>query len=163
MTLSRLLAVVLIFLTSSLYAATLTGRVIGVSDGDTITILDADKVQTKIRLSGIDAPEKNQPYGQQSKQSLSDLIYDKAVLVEYEKEDRYGRTVGKILLNGQDINLEQIRRGLAWHYKKYMNEQPLDDRLAYTREEEAAKASRKGLWQDKSAIPPWDWRHRKSP
>ena len=101
------------------FAATIEGRVVGVADGDTITVLDTGKVQHKIRLAGIDAPEKAQPYGQTSKRSLSDLVYGKTVTVDTDKTDRYGREVGKVLVDGVDTNLEQVRRGLAWHYKAY--------------------------------------------
>jgi len=95
-----------IALTLPVVAATLDGVVVGVSHGDTVTVLDSRKQQHKIRLSGIDAPEKSQPFGQTSKESLSELIFHKAVSVDWDKQDRYGRTVGKILINGQDINLE---------------------------------------------------------
>ena len=95
-------------------AATIEGRV--VADGDTITVLDDNKVQHKIRLAGIDAPEKKQPFGQRSKQSLSDLVFDKAVTVETNKRDKYRREVGKVLVGGVDANLEQVKRGMAWHY-----------------------------------------------
>jgi endonuclease YncB( thermonuclease family) len=94
-------------------AATLTGKVVGVSDGDTITVLDAAKTQHKIRLAGIDAPEKAQPFGQKSKEHLSDSVFGKQVQVEYTKTDKYGRTVGKVLVNGMDANLEQIKAGFA--------------------------------------------------
>jgi endonuclease YncB( thermonuclease family) len=89
------------------------GRVVGVSDGDSVTVIDANKTQYKIRLAGIDAPEKAQAYGQKSKQSLSDLVFGKQVDVEWSKRDRYGRTVGKLMLGGVDINLEQIKNGMA--------------------------------------------------
>lgn len=145
------------------HADPLTGRVVGIADGDTLTVLDATGIQHKIRLSGIDSPEKGQPFGQRCKQSLSDLVYDHAVAVESNKRDRYGRVIGKVLVDGHDANLEQVRRGCGWHYRRYMNEQPLDDRLAYAAAEEAARAGGLGLWGDRDALPPWDWRraHRK--
>jgi endonuclease YncB( thermonuclease family) len=143
-------------------AATLSGRVVGVADGDTITVLDATNTQFKIRLSGIDAPEKKQAFGQVSKKSLSDLVYDKQVNVEYEKKDRYGRTVGKVLVNGVDANLEQVKHGLAWFYRKYQNEMVLADRLNYLHAEEAAHAAKAGLWFDAEPVAPWDFRHTKN-
>ena len=94
-----------------------TGNVVGVADGDTITVLNADKVQHKIRLTGIDAPEKKQPFGNRSKQSLSDMVFNKTVTVETDKRDSYGRELGKVLAGGKDMNLEQVRAGFAWHYK----------------------------------------------
>ena len=83
----------------------------GIADGDTLTLLDATNTQHKIRLSGIDSPEKGQPFGQVCKKSLSDLAYDRVAVVESTKLDRYGRVIGKVLVNGQDVNLEQVRRG----------------------------------------------------
>ncbi len=145
----------------NLQAAAIEGRVVGVSDGDTITVLDANNAQHKIRLSGIDAPEKKQPFGQRSKESLSDLVFNKPVAVDTDKQDRYGRKVGKVLVNGQDANLEQVKRGFAWHYKTYEREQPLLDRTAYTEAEIEAKAARRGLWADAEPVPPWDFRHNK--
>lgn len=142
-------------------AATIDGKVVGVSDGDTITVLDANNAQHKIRLSGIDAPEKKQPFGQRSKESLSDLVYDKAVAVETNKRDKYKRNVGKVLVDGLDANLEQIRRGMAWHYKAYEREQPAIDRKVYADAETEAKAARRGLWADAEPVPPWDFRHNK--
>ena len=140
-------------------ATTITGKVVSVADGDTITALDAGKVQHKIRLGGIDAPEKAQPYGQTSKQSLSDLVFGKTVTVDTDKTDRYGREVGKVLVDGVDTNLEQVRRGLAWHYKAYQREQPPEDRLAYAAAETDAAAAHLGLWQDAVTVAPWEWRH----
>lgn len=153
----------LLFLTTiSSYAATLSGRVVGVADGDTITVLDAKNTQFKIRLSGIDAPEKKQAFGQVSKKYLSDLVYGKQVNVDYEKQDRYGRTVGKVLVNGVDVNLKQVKQGLAWFYRKYQNEMVLDDRLNYLHAEEAAHAAKVGLWIDPEPVAPWDFRHNKN-
>ncbi len=143
---------------ASAAAGTLTGRVVGVSDGDTITVLDASKRTHKIRLLGIDSPEKKQPFGERAKQSLSDLVFDKQVTVEGSKQDRYGRDLGKIMLDGQDINLEQVRRGMAWHYKQYARDQSPQDRMAYAEAENAARQKRVGLWQDAHPVPPWSFR-----
>jgi endonuclease YncB( thermonuclease family) len=131
---------------------------VGIADGDTLTVLDATNTQHKIRLTGIDSPEKKQPFGQVCKQSLSDLTYGHTVAVEANKLDRYGRVIGKVLVDGQDANLEQVRRGCGWHYKRYMNEQRLDDRLAYNAAEESARAGRVGLWADRDPVAPWEWR-----
>jgi len=147
-------------LVSQASADTLLGRVVGIADGDTLTVLDASNTQHKIRLAGIDSPEKAQPFGQVCKQSLSDLAYDRTVQIDWNKVDRYGRVIGKVLVNGQDVNLEQIRRGCAWHYKQYQNEQTLEDRLGYAKAEDKAKAEKVGLWVEAGAVAPWEWRHR---
>ncbi|WP_047533501.1 thermonuclease family protein [Methylotenera sp. N17] len=143
---------------SPAYAELLQGRVVGVTDGDTITVLDATNNQYKVRLAGIDAPEKKQPFGQVAKRSLSDLIYNKTVLVDWTKHDRYERIVGKVWVNELDANLEQVKRGLAWHYTKYKKEQPLEDRLSYLHAQEEARESKTGLWIEPNPTPPWDWR-----
>lgn len=141
-------------------AETITGNVVGVADGDTITVLDADKVQHKIRLAGIDAPEKKQAFGNRSKESLSDLVFDKTVNVETEKRDRYGRQVGKVLVNGQDVNLVQVERGMAWFYRQYQREQSPNDRRLYEAAEDAARADKRGLWRDAEPTPPWEFRRK---
>ena len=141
-------------------ATTIEGRVVGVADGDTITVLDASDTQHKIRLAGIDAPEKHQPFGQRSKESLSDLVFGRAVMVETDKRDKYGRNVGKVLVDGNDANLEKVKRGLACHYKQYEKEQPANDRVEYAVAEGAARASRLGLWADAEPVAPWEFRHR---
>lgn len=148
----------LIFCATLANAQVIVGRVVGVADGDTITVLDALHTQYKIRLAGIDAPEKTQPFGNVSKKSLSDLTYDKVVTVDWHKQDRYGRIVGKVFIDGVDANLEQVKRGLAWFYKKYQNEQPLQDRLDYLHAQEAAEKSKLGLWVDDVPVAPWDFR-----
>ena len=142
------------------HAATIDGRVVSVADGDTITVLDADNVQHKIRLAGIDAPEKKQPFGQRSKQSLSDLVFDKAVTVDTNKRDKYKRNVGKVLVDGTDANLEQIKRGMAWHYKQYQREQSPADQQSYTAAEIEARAAMLGLWREAEQVPPWEFRHK---
>lgn len=156
-----LLVVAALLLVSTAYASTLVGRVVGVADGDTVTVLDATNTQFKIRLMGIDAPEKKMPFGQNSKQHLSDLVFNKQVTVEYNKQDKYGRTVGRILVNSVDANLEQVKAGLAWHYKQYQREQSVGDRAAYAQAEEQARSAHLGLWADPDPTPPWDWRHER--
>lgn len=136
------------------------GKVVSVADGDTITVLDAEKTQHKIRLQGIDAPEKAQAFGAKSKQALYELVHGKTVQVSFEKSDKYGRILGKVLLDGQDICHQQIKAGLAWHYKKYQNQQPLVDREAYSASETAAKNEKLGLWSDPRPVAPWDFRKR---
>lgn len=163
MKLSKLLAI-LLFLACfqySAYAELLIGKVVGVSDGDTITILDSANDQHKIRLTGIDAPEKAQAFGQASKKTLSDLIFNKEVEVLWVKHDRYQRILGKVVLNGQDICLEQVRRGMAWHYKKYQNEQSPEDRTKYFDAEKKARDAKVGLWIDNAPIEPAQFRHAK--
>ncbi|WP_305357082.1 thermonuclease family protein [Polaromonas sp.] len=154
-----LLAVTLTLgMSSGAAAGVLGGRVVAVTDGDTITVLEAGKVQHVVRLSGIDAPEKKMPFGQRSKQSLSDLVYGRWVEVVGEKNDRYGRLVGKVLVNGRDANLAQIQAGMAWHYKEYQREQTVTDRQMYAEAESNAAMTRQGLWADPNPVPPWDWR-----
>lgn len=155
------LVCLLLALGCTVHAETVTGRVVGVLDGDTIDVLDAGKVQHRIRLSGIDAPEKKQPFGNRSKESLSALAFDKIVDVETKKQDRYGRQIGKVLVNGQDVNLVQVERGMAWFYRQYQREQSPDDRRRYEAAEDAAKAQKRGLWRDAVPVAPSEFRHAK--
>lgn len=141
-------------------AGVVSGRVVRVADGDTITLLDVNKVQHKVRLAGIDAPERTQPYGERSRESLDELVAGKIVIVETHKKDRYGRLVGKVLVDGHDVNIEQVRRGMAWFYREYAHEQPAIDRQNYDQAEIEAKDFRKGLWADKSPVPPWEFRQK---
>lgn len=152
---------ILILVSLHANADQLVGVVVGVADGDTITLLTDLNERHKIRLLGIDAPEKNQAYGQLSKQSLSQQAFEQSVVIDWSKIDKYGRKVGKILINGTDINLNQIERGLAWHYKKYENEQSTNDRAIYSDAENLARKNQLGLWQEKAPTPPWDFRKRK--
>ncbi|MDQ2921714.1 MAG: thermonuclease family protein [Acidobacteriota bacterium] len=139
-------------------AQTLTGRVVRVADGDTVTVLDSTDTQHKIRLEGIDAPESHQAFGTQSKQNLSQMVFDKDVTVIFQKTDQYGRLVGKILLDGKDINLEQVKAGMAWHYREYQREQAPEDRELYAKAEDEARAARRGLWQDADPVEPGAFR-----
>lgn len=157
----NLISIVFLLLSLTSSAETISGRVVGISDGDTVTVLDSANTQYKIRLSGIDAPEKKQPFGQVAKKTLSDLIYDKHVDVSYSKSDRYQRVLGKILLANQDVNLEMLKSGMAWHYKKYQKEQPFEDRISYHNAETAARNQKRGLWVETNPIAPWDFRKAK--
>ena len=121
-------------------------------------MLDASRARHKVRLAGIDAPEKGQAFGARSKQSLSDCAFGHRAHVEGAKIDRYGRLVGKIVVDGVDCNLRQIEAGLAWHYKQYQREQSPKDRLVYAEAEETARERRAGLWRDQAPEPPWDYR-----
>lgn len=136
----------------------LTGKVVKVVDGDTIYALDDTQTRHKIRLAGIDAPERNQPYGLASRKHLGSLVAGKTVTIEYTKHDRYGRIVAKVLIDGVDVCLEQIKAGFAWHYKKYQNEQEPGDQALYAHAEDRARAERIGLWRDNKPTPPWQFR-----
>lgn len=141
-----------------LHAQSIQGLVVSIADGDTLTVLDAQKMQHKIRLAGIDTPERHQPFGQRAREALSTLVFQKVVLVLTEKKDRYGRWVGKVIIDGRDVNLALVVDGWAWHYKKYAREQSASDRLLYASAEEDARSQHRGLWSDPHAIAPWDWR-----
>lgn len=139
-------------------ANVITGNVVSIADGDTITVLDARRQQHKIRLSGIDAPEKKQAFGERSRQNLAAIVFNKTVSVEWDKQDKYGRTVGKVIVNGVDANLEQIKTGMAWWYEKYRREQSAEDQQRYAEAEQRAREGRIGLWRDTAPVAPWDWR-----
>jgi len=141
---------------------TVSGRVVGISDGDTITVLDRDKRQHKIRLAGIDAPEKGQAFGDRSRESLSHLVFDKAIDAHCHKKDRYGREVCKVMRGGTDANLEQLRAGMAWWYREYAKEQSAEDRASYAAAEDDARSARRGLWKDTKPVAPWEWRNRRA-
>ncbi len=139
-------------------ADVLNGRVVGISDGDTITVLDNSMQQHKVRLMGIDAPEKSQAFGSEAKQNLSNYIYKKIVNVEYKKLDKYKRIVGKVTLDGHDICLQMIHDGMAWHYTEYEKEQSKTDRELYREAEASAREIMVGLWQDSTPIKPSKFR-----
>lgn len=158
---------ILMFLLSLPAFADVTGVVVGVADGDTVTVLDAAKTQHKVRVAGIDAPEKAQPFGQRAKQRMSALVFGKVVRLEGDKRDRYGRTVAKVWVSPPDCQrcpqtldagLAVLTSGLAWHYKKYQNEQSPEDRERYAFAEDEARSKRAGLWAEGNPVPPWEWR-----
>lgn len=134
------------------------GQVIKVHDGDTVTVLDRNNKKFSIRLQGIDAPELKQDYGSDSQQSLERMVLGKQVSIFWTKVDKYRRTVGTIKIDGRDINIEQVKAGLAWHFKKYEDEQEPQDRLTYAAAEQHARATKLGLWQDLAPTVPGDWR-----
>lgn len=147
--------VLFLILQTLLSAYTLTGKVVSVTDGDTIKLLTTNNILYKIRLEYIDAPEKSQAFGKKSKNNLSKLLARKIVNVHYEKKDRYGRILGIVYTGDIDMNLRQIEDGYAWVYRRYC------DRKDYSNAEEYAKSKKLGLWHDKYPKPPWDYRHRK--
>ncbi len=142
----------LLLLTAPAHAKTLHGTVIKVSDGDTLTLLSG-KRQYKIRLTQIDAPEKEQAYGQRARRSLSELSFRQEARVETDVQDKYGRTVGTVWVADRNINMEQVRRGMAWVYTQYSHSR---DMLQI---EQEARLARRGLWAENKPIPPWEWRH----
>ena len=162
MLLSRLLFIVVLLLPPAAHAVEWVGTVIGVSDGDTLTLLDYGKTPHRIRIDGIDAPERTQPYGQRARQSLAGLAHGRSARADCPKSDRYGRAVCRVFVEGTDVGLEQVRRGLAWHYVKYAHEQSPQARLDYSRAEEEARIARSGLWTVAAPTPPWDYRREQA-
>ncbi|EIN3662836.1 thermonuclease family protein [Yersinia rohdei] len=144
-----------ILISLSNYAlANISGEVIRIIDGDTVEVL-VNKKPLRIRLADIDAPESKQPFGQRSRQSLADLIFRHQVVIADKGTDRYNRTLGTIYTTGNfNVNAEQVRRGMAWAYRYH--ERPTN--AAMLTLEIEAKAARRGLWGDSSAIEPWKWR-----
>lgn len=147
------LSIALLCLCCPALADTITGRVVAVTDGDTIKVLDDTKTEHKIRLYGIDAPESKQAYGQRSKQALSAKVYNQPVRVEYKQRDRYGRIVGKVYNGAVYVNLEMVKDGMAWHYVQYARK---DDDLRQA--QATAKTAKRGLWAGKDPVEPWTWR-----
>ena len=152
LSINRILLPLLLLFTLSVQAETLEGKVVKIADGDTLTLLTPSNQQVKIRLAGIDTPERKQPFGKRAKQALAKLAFQKQVLVEVEAKDRYGRTIGVVFVDGLNVNAELVKQGMAWVYRKYT-----DDKRLYTLESEAKQAKR-GLWLDENPIPPWEWR-----
>ena len=148
--------VLLVFYVSVVYAETFSGEVIGIADGDTLTVLTETNQQQRIRLAEIDAPEKRQPFGTKSRQSLSDLCFGKKAEVTARATDRYKRIVAHVRCAGIDANAEQIKRGMAWVYRRYAK-----DHNMYVLEQ-GAKGAKQGLWADSSPIPPWEWRRNRN-
>ena len=133
--------------------ALIVGLVVAIADGDTLTVLNEDFQQVKIRLAEIDAPEKKQPFGTRSRQSLGELCHEKRAVVRVTDIDRrYKRIVGRVSCAGVDANAAQVRRGMAWVYDRYAK-----DKTLYRLQDEA-RSSGRGLWRDPHAVSPWAWR-----
>lgn len=147
-----MLAGCLFALAAAAQGGKLRGRVVAVMDGDTLAVLDAGRQEHRIRLAEIDAPEKGQPFGQRSKQSLSGLCFGREAVIEDRGHDRYGRAIGRVSCGGIDTSAEQVRRGMAWVFDRYAT-----DRTLYAIQDEA-RAARRGLWSDAAPVPPWEWR-----
>lgn len=159
-TLIRLIAGIVlgIAVPTSSTASQITGRVLAIADGDTLTVLDDGRVAHRLRIDAIDAPERTQPYGQRARRSLAGLAHGRPATADCPKTDRYGRAVCRVVIDGVDVGLEQLKRGLAWHYLRYAHEQPAALRAEYARAEEAARDQRAGLWSSAAPIAPWDYR-----
>ena len=142
----------LIILAFAFHIPSFADQVIGIADGDTLTVLH-DRKPLKIRLANIDAPEKMQPFGAHSKQSLSDLCYRRDATYDIQTIDRYGRTVAVVTCSGVNVNRAQVERGLAWVYGSYNRDATLHA------VESRAKAAKRGLWSDATPTPPWEFRH----
>lgn len=149
----KILSVILILLLT--YSTSFTGKVIKVTDGDTIVVLTKEKKQVKIRLEAIDCPESKQAFGNKAKQAVSELCFKKEVTIIKSGEDRYGRTLGFVVVGNVNVNKELLKRGLAWHYK-YFNK---DEELAEL--EATARKNKVGLWSESNPIAPWDFRRKK--
>ncbi len=161
------LALLLLWLALPATAAALEGLVVHVADGDTLTVLDDQHRQHKVRLAGIDAPERGQPFGKRAAAELVSLAKNKRVTVDWTKTDRYRRLIGvvwvapidcSICKPTLDVGLALIGDGLAWHYRAYERDQSRDDRRDYRQAEADARSRQAGLWTDTDPTAPWDWR-----
>jgi micrococcal nuclease len=143
---------------SAVLASDFTGQIISVLDGDTIEVLH-DNHPERIRLSGIDCPEKGQAFGKRAKQAASQLVFGKEVTLQTHGKDKYGRTIADVLLaDGTNVNQTLVKDGWCWWYRKYA----LGDAVLESLEKEAREA-KKGLWVDPHSIPPWEWRRQQTP
>jgi endonuclease YncB( thermonuclease family) len=137
---------------------TVHGRITAVPDGDTLDLLADGDVSMRVRIAGIDAPEKGQPFGRQAKAAMRDLVLGCEVAVEWGKRDRYGRILGTVYVDGADVGLSMLRAGWAWYYKQYERDLPLSRRMQYAEAEGEARLQAVGLWVDFAPVPPWQWR-----
>ncbi|MFM7319591.1 MAG: thermonuclease family protein [bacterium] len=134
-----------------LFAQT-TGKVVAIADGDTLTVRTSDSETVKVRLIHIDAPERGQAYGNQSRQRLGEMVFGKQVELIGTEKDRYGRLLAVVKADGLEVNLEMVKAGLAWAYLEY---RPPGN---YISTEQKARAGRVGLWSDRQPMAPWDYR-----
>lgn len=154
-------ACLLLLLSIPAFAAELRGVVVRVVDGDTIAVQSGEEIH-RVRLSGIDAPELAQSFGKEARASLAGLVQGKAVVIVWSKKDGYGRLLGTVLVGSSNVNLELIRSGAAWYFKRYASDVPEIERLQYEAAEIEARQAKRGLWQQQQAMPPWEWRLKRS-
>ena len=149
-----LLAAALALAMQPALAEDIAGRVVGITDGDTLTVLTEQREQVRVRLADIDTPERGQPWGNRAREHLSALVFDQQVHVEVRDTDRYGRTVGRVRAGSVDVNAEMVRDGSAWVYRRYARNPGL------LKLEEEARTARRGLWSlpEAERTPPWEWR-----
>jgi micrococcal nuclease len=146
-------ATILLLLAAPLGAEGFRGRVVGISDGDTISVMHEGRAE-RVRLHGIDAPEKGQPFTNRAKQYVSDLVFGKDVKVEVHGQDRYGRTIGDVFLpDGRNLNHEIVKAGFAWWFRRYAPHNRVLEKL-----ESEAREAKRGLWVDANPVPPWEFR-----
>lgn len=147
----------------------LRGKVVSMQDGDTITVLEG-RTQHRIRLTGIDAPERHQAFGARSTENLASLVFQKEVEIHWTKRDHYNRILGKVMAPDPacvqapcpliDANLRQISGGFAWWYRQYKKDQPAEDRARYEEEERLSREAKRGLWAEPAPTPPWEFRRQ---
>jgi len=146
--------ITLVLISVACFSEEMTGQVVSIADGDTLTLLVDGRKQVKIRLAEIDTPEKRQPYGNKARQALAALAFKRDVSVMWSEQDRYGRVVGRVFVDGLDVNAEMVRNGHAWVYRQYAKDESL-----FALEDEA-RAAKRGLWamSETDKMPPWEWR-----
>lgn len=157
----RLLAGLYIALHSAIAPA--AWQVHRVLDGDTLVLRDSHGARVSVRIEGIDAPEKGQPYADRSRQSLQLLVQNCHPELLAHKTDRFGRTVGELLCAGRDVGLAQIEAGMAWHFVRYAKGQSAQVRQRYSHAEADARREHRGLWRDAQPTAPWLHRTRIRP
>ena len=165
----RMLLVLALAIPLAALADDFAGRVVGVTNGDMITVVDSARGSHQIKLIGVDAPESDQPFARISRKHLSDLVFGKDVTVEWLTRDRYGHILGKVMVQPRgcpacrqtrDAGLAQLEAGLAWWYREYRREQSLEDQGRYEFAEFDARTRRIGLWRHAAPVPPWEWRKK---
>lgn len=134
-----------------------SARIVRILDGDTVEALLEDKTLLRVRLESIDAPERGQAFSARSSEALAELVFGKDVKIDQTGKDRYGRTLAWLHVDGKNVNEEMVRKGLAWHYRRYSKSPALQAI------EDEAKMARRGLWADESPVPPWEFRSSKKP
>ena len=161
----KIFIIIILFLTSTYTFADFNADIVRIIDGDTIDVLDGNNKKLRIRLLGIDTPESEQPFGHESSTHLKKILNGKSVIIISKPNKNkpytlgyYKRVIGKVIFNGRDINLEMIEKGMAWHFKKYKKNQPIEDRYSYNKSENEARKKNIGLWSTKNPLPPWVWR-----